>query len=136
MEICYGCMHRFEEERPTGKEAAMDGEQLHSPTRDEPSSEVGRTEASAEMHASTLEYETPRRSSAHKDTSRVFGAVADEDRTLDGYDVSREDRPYGQEGGIASPSLRDASLVMLAVGPIASASLGNGYRLVVGIERE
>lgn len=129
MEICYGCMHHFAEE--PAMPVADDAQQRDAP--ESPDAAIGFESAPAqETPSAHSAAEAPHRHApARKDAPHVFGAVDDE-----GED-------YGAAGASASPYFADGpcapastSLVMLATGPLAQVSLGNGYRLVVSVEPE
>lgn len=122
MELCYGCMHRFEDapdDAPPPIEDIVGVDELPlrpAMLRDAPG---GRLRKGA-------------RKSPHREARHVFGAV-DEDVPLHGpiaEDASLRIRPPAH--GVGAVPLR----LELSEGPVATASLGNGYRLVVTIERE
>lgn len=133
MEICYGCMHRFADDElmSSGYVGGGDGEP-HAALDEIP--EGPSAETAQDKPASELSRR--KRSSSRKEAPQVFGVVDDAARER-GYLDSPGSLYCNPSGGYcASPVTPEPSLVMLTVGPIASASLGNGFRLVVGIERE
>jgi hypothetical protein len=122
MELCYGCMHRFESSGddapvPIGDTVGIDELPLRPAALRDASSARPRKEA---------------RRDSHREARHVFGAV-DEDVPL-----------YNHAPGDASSRIRKPAhgagevplRLELSEGPVASASLGNGYRLVVSVERE
>ncbi|MDO4400079.1 MAG: hypothetical protein Q4D27_03905 [Coriobacteriia bacterium] len=127
MEICYGCMHRFEDDAADKEKRVEDATGIEDmPLRP------------TAMHDSRnadeyrLGENPPRHQPARHGPSRVFGAM---DR-----DEAEAARPAVEEGAY-SPGFAfegpsgGLSLLEIATGPLASAPLGNGYRLVVSIER-
>ena len=114
MEICYGCMHRFEPEPearpvPIGDVTGIEDLPLRASAR-----------RPAEAAASKREGAASRGS--RREGPRVFGAREDEEPAR----IACADA--------AASEIRTSKLEPV-VGPIASASLGDGYRLVVSIER-
>ena len=128
MEICYGCMHRFEDDADNKEMRVEDATGIEDmPLRP------------TAMHESRNADEfgvgenPPRHQPARHGPSRVFGA-------MDRDDLEVAARPVVEPGVYASGLALDGSpsglsLLEIATGPLASAPLGNGYRLVVSIER-
>lgn len=128
METCYGCMHRFVDD-----EAAADElDQPAKPVRDVPAhDDADRADVLPKASAKA----EPSRAAARRETPRVFGAVdSDEDaREYVAPTAAAGLREWDASDGTASV---EAATVTFALGPIFSASLGNGYRIVASIERE
>jgi hypothetical protein len=121
MELCYGCMHRFEdapEDVPVPLEDTVGIGEL--PLR------PGARDASG-AHPRKEARKDPRREARH-----VFGAV-DEGTPLQSHPIGDASARIRKPAhGMGEAPLR----LELSEGPVASASLGNGYRLVVSVERE
>ena len=124
MEICYGCMHRFETEDTSFEVPVEDVTGLDQmPFRPNATRDTSSAQKAA---AHTASRRAPRRES-----SRVFGAVEDGDCA-----VEPEPRERAYSFAPASLEGQAVSVFEPIVGPLAIAPLGNGYRLVVCVERE
>ena len=126
MDICYGCMYRFGEGSREYPEAVSrdEGEAAIRDGRAHPARTVDPV---AEAHA------VPR--TAHRELPRVFGAV-DGDDVFDMTGPAVPGRVEASAPAFAVAESGEAPQFELVAGPLAIASLGNGYRLVVAIERE
>ena len=148
MEICYGCMHRFSEDAASQMRAedAVDVKEMPlqpgrirdaEPAGGHPAQtddvDVGGGKPLRGMHAADAP--GSRRQMARKDPSRVFGAVDNADlepeRTHFGNDI-----PFAPPDGARMPEAGGDNPLALAVGPLVSVALGNGYRLVVSVEAQ
>ena len=128
METCYGCMHRFADDEAVADELG----QSMGPVHDVPAhDDADRADVLSEVSAKA----EPSRAAARRETPRVFGAV----------DSDEDAREYVAPTAAAGLRERDASdgaaaveeaTLTFALGPVFSASLGNGYRIVASIERE
>jgi hypothetical protein len=132
MEICYGCMHRFEEEAadlPQPIEGA--GER-----RDSIADADGGCMMHDAMAPTASEPAHQRHSVTRKDPSRVFGAVDEDESSGGGRSFAHVRHGQGDLQAYGGRGADEASIVMLRTGPLVSASLGNGYRLVVSVEAD
>ena len=126
MEICYGCMHPFVSEERSGEKRvdALD-------TVDKPQDPKSRIDRDSEAR---LPEDAMKAKSSPRDSPRVFGAL-DEDET-----PWREERMEGEVDSAVARFVGNISGAIAQLepveGPLAMASLGNGYRLVLEIERE
>ena len=125
MDICYGCMHRFEEApRESSDSILRDGGEVMM--RDRVAHPARMTESS-ESHVASR--------TVHRELPRVFGAVDGDDV----FDMTGPAVPGQMEASVPAFAVGgggEAPQFELVAGPLAIASLGNGYRLVVAIERE
>ena len=101
MEICYGCMHRFEEDPPSFEEDFEAG----VPEEERPPAPIENESAPGD--------------------AQVTEPAVDAD-AFD--DAARE--------GVPKTAAHALPCFEPIVGPVAIASLGNGYRMVMSIERE
>ena len=128
MEICYGCMHPFGQ--VPGESVAAENETPHADER----APVPDASCDAEPRNEACE-EQAKTKRPKKEAPRVFGALGEDEATqtetwmLDADEAHHAMRSFPGEDG-AAPRLK------LVEGPMAMASLGNGYRLVLAIERE
>ena len=126
MEICYGCMHPSVSEERSGEKRvdALD-------SVDKPQDPKSRIDRDSEAR---LPEDAMKTKSSPRDSPRVFGAL-DEDET-----PWREERMEGEVDSAVARFVGNISGAIAQLepveGPLAMASLGNGYRLVLGIERE
>ena len=134
MEVCYGCMHRFAEDEAAPMNCGEDdAEQREMHAREKPLQDAGETPRDPHMPESPHQ----RRAPACQETSHVFGAVDEgDDEALGCFDDGKGERDQNRKHSRDEFARGEVPLVMMTVGPIAAASLGNGFRLVVGIERE
>ena len=129
MEICYGCMHRFEEdlgnrEVPVEDITGLDQMPLRPNT-------MSNDPAPANADSRAVAKRASRRESP-----RVFGAVESDERVSQLQATTKED---GIRRGMPSPvdvGWNGVPYLEPVVGPLAVAPLGDGYCLVVTIERE
>lgn len=134
MEICYGCMHRFEK----------DAVSQHAPVEDKIEPEelplrpgVGCGETSSVSGGeSGRQQSPPKPKSPRKEMPRVFGATGSDEYTsadTDAYSgAPMQKRAMVGFEGVTEGVPRFEPML----GPLAVAALGNGYRLVVSVERE
>ena len=153
MEICYGCMHRFEQEEgngdaPIGKEAAPAGQVVEQVATEQASADAaamspGTVAASAGMVDAQMDatsapagvkanVATPPNGSAPND-GMPPNDDASKENAMPNDDASNNDAPANGEfikAGFAPLCFEPA------IGVLATASLGNGYRLVLSIDKE
>ena len=153
MEICYGCMHRFEQEEgngdvPIGKEAAPAGQVVEQVATEQASADAaamspGTVAASAGMVDAQMDatsapagvkanVATPPNGSAPNDGVPP-NDDASKENAMPNDDASDNDAPPNGEfikAGFAPLCFEPA------IGVLATASLGNGYRLVLSIDKE
>lgn len=126
MEICYGCMHRFEEgegsgAQEAGKPARHEARQVFGAVPDDESRPHGGTGPAEDAEGARPDQEgLPPLDAAGRQPSREVRHAADSDEA-----TGPGEPDVISEIGVLEPVL----------GPIASAVLGNGYRLVLSIER-
>ena len=121
MEICYGCMHQFDLVEANGETSGKSSGPDDVPLPPQPS------EATKEP----VGYVPVKQKPAHREPPRVFGATEVEE-------TMREPWTRGEEAPSAYARADTAVLPQIEpmVGRLAVAALGNGYRLVVSIERD
>ena len=119
MEVCYGCMHQFEPEGVQG---------------DSPGKATGPVGASHRAEGETAVLPGKPKPS-HREPPRVFGALETED-AAQGTQALGEEGPGSFSGYSPGDGIVAIPWLEPIVGPLAVASLGRGYRLVVAIERE
>ena len=129
MEICYGCMHPFEPNEETGSTPAAEGAvDTRQPSGSDAYSNAGST---GQSHRNSDEAKP-----LHRKPLRVFGAAGEAEQP---WQDEQATSAFGAESYAGCFAGREpASMPMLEPieGPLAMASLGNGYRLVLAIERE
>ncbi|MDO4532567.1 MAG: hypothetical protein Q4C36_02470 [Coriobacteriia bacterium] len=129
MEICYGCMHPFEpEEDAATTPAAERGFDARRPSDSDAYPDAG-FDGQSQKDANKAK---PLR----REPLCVFGAAGEEEPPWrdEQTDAAFDAEPYAERLAGSMPT----SMPMLepVEGPLAMASLGNGYRLVLAIERE
>ena len=126
MEICYGCMHPFDSEERSGEKRA----DAMDPT-DKPQASEERIDRESEAR---LSEDAMKAKPSHRDSPRVFGALDESEPPW------REERIEGEVDSAVASFVGNISGAIAQLepveGPLAMASLGNGYRLVLGIEHE
>ncbi len=142
MEICYGCMHRFEQEEgngdvPIGKEAAPAGQVVEQVATEQASADAaamspGTVAASAGMVDAQMDA-TSAPAGVKANVATPPNGSAPNDGVPPNDDASNNDAPANGEfikAGFAPLCFEPA------IGVLATASLGNGYRLVLSIDKE
>lgn len=126
MEICYGCMHPFDSEENSGEKRADAVDPIEKPQA--PGNRFN------EEPETRLPEDAVKAKPSRRDSPCVFGAL-DEAEPL-----WREERVEGEVDSAVARFVGNISGAIAQLepveGPLAMASLGNGYRLVLGIERE
>ena len=129
MEICYGCMHPFE------KEEGVDGTPASERDFDvrQPSDSAMQPDVD---FAGRSDKDANRAKPLRREPLRVFGAAGEAEQFWRDEQASVG---FGQEpyAGFFAGSVSTSMPMLEPVeGPLAMASLGNGYRLVLAVERE
>ena len=153
MEICYGCMHRFEQEEgngdaPIGKEAAPAGQAVEQVAAEQASADAAAmspgvvaasagvvdaqmdaTSASADVRANAV---VPPSDSVSNDSMPPSDDASKENAMSNDGASNNGAPPNGEfiKAGFAPLCFEPA------IGVLATASLGNGYRLVLSIDKE
>ena len=137
MEICYGCMHRFAGDAPQREMRIEDETEFRElPLRPGAMADPGVGAESGYRGVHAAAPTAAKRQSARRDPSRVFGAMGGEDAYRESVGFADESL-LGKAGGVSTTFPPESiSSLTLAIGPFASISLGNGYRLVVSVETE
>ncbi|MDO4889753.1 MAG: hypothetical protein Q3963_00200 [Coriobacteriaceae bacterium] len=134
MEICYGCMHRFERGESAGGQEAPAVSAANEASVRQGFARDAETDARIGKHDGSRAGIADRHQAVKRGPSRVFGAVDGGD--LDPFEGYADGSAWEDAPAPAEPPAQTTTLLEIATGPLASASIGNGYRLVVSLERE
>ena len=129
MEICYGCMHPFEPEEDAATTPATErGFDTRRPSDSDTYPDAG---FDGQSHKDASKTKPLRR-----EPLRVFGAAGEAEQPWQDEQAGGAYDSESHAGCFVGSMPTSMPMLEPVKGPLAMASLGNGYRLVLAIERE